>query len=83
MLNCIEFLVFWTCVVPGHCSLTLKVLLPSQLQAQLLLKRLKIVREPANDFNELFRKTTGICAIGGCGVILNTSVKQQKHERQN
>lgn len=63
------------CLVPDHCSLTLRALLLSQPQAQLLLWRVKIVQEPANDFNELLRKTTGICAIGGCGGILNTSVK--------
>lgn len=82
MLNCIEFLVFLICVVPGHCCLTLRVPLPSQPQSQLLL-RLKIVWEPGNDFNELLMKTTGICAIFGFGGILNTSVKQQKHKRQN
>lgn len=82
MFNCIKFLVFWICVVPGHCSLTLRVLLCSQLQAQRLLKKLKIVLGPINDFNELFRKTTGICARGGCGSILNASIEQQ-HERQN
>ena len=74
---------FWACVVPGRCSSTLRALLPSQLQAQLLLKRLKIVLGPVNDFNELFRKTRGICARGGCGGILNASVEQQQHERQN
>lgn len=70
MWNHIKFLGFGSCVVPGHHSLTLRVsLLASQLQAQLLSKGLQIVLGLVNDFNELLRKTTGICAIGGCGGI--------------
>lgn len=74
---------FRVCVVSSHCRLTLRVLLTSQPQAQAPMKRLKIVPGPVNDFNELSRKTTGNCARGGCGGILNASVQQQQHERQN
>lgn len=70
-------------VVSGHCRLTLRGLLTPQPQAQAPMKRLKIVPGPVNDFNGLFRKTTGNCARGGCGGILNASVQQQQHERQN